>query len=111
MMEMDDLDSVRCQKSRKRDMMGILKMFNDNETKDEQCSSSSIKRPKNVRGWKWGCSGWIFDFLERERESTFSPDFQPIGLSVLDGARSKVALRGDGYAWAPIWWCSDNSKR
>ena len=23
---------------------------------------------KNMRGWKWGCSGWIFDFLERERE-------------------------------------------
>ena len=67
MMEMDGLDSVKCQKSRRRDMMGILEMFNDNETKDEQCSSSSIKRPKNVRGWKWGCSGWIFDFLERER--------------------------------------------
>ena len=67
MMEMDGLDSVKCQKSRRRDMMRILEMFNDNETKDEQCSSSSIKRTKNVRGWKWGCSGWIFDFLERER--------------------------------------------
>ena len=50
MMEMDGLDNAKCQKSRKREMMGILKMFNDNETKDEQCSSSSIKRPKNVRG-------------------------------------------------------------
>ena len=50
MMEMDGLDSARCQKSRRRDMMGILEMFNDNETKDERCSSSSIKRPKNVRG-------------------------------------------------------------
>ena len=49
------------------------------------------------------CSGWIFDFLERERESTFSLDFRPIGPSVLDGVRSKVALRGEGYAWAPIW--------
>ena len=68
MVEMDGLDSAKCQKSRRRDMMGILEMFNDNEAKDEQCSSFSIKRPKkNVRGWKWGCSGWIFDFLERER--------------------------------------------
>ena len=45
-MEMDSLDSAKCQKSRKRDMMRILEMFNDNETKDEQCLSSSIKRPK-----------------------------------------------------------------
>ena len=71
-MEMDGLDSAKCKKSRRRDMMGILEMFNDNETKDEQCSSSLIKRPKNVRGWKWGCSGWIFDFLEREREHLLS---------------------------------------
>ena len=46
MMEMDDLDSAKCQKSKRRDMIGIFEMFNDNETKDEQCSSSSIKRPK-----------------------------------------------------------------
>ena len=57
-----------------------------------------------------GCSGWIF-LIFRERESAFSLDFRPIGPSVLDGARSKVALRGEGYAWAPIWWSSDNSKR
>ena len=49
MMEMDGLDSAKCQKSRIRDMMGILEMFNDNETKDEQCSSSSIKRPKKKK--------------------------------------------------------------
>ena len=48
MMEMDGLDSDKCQKSRRRDMMGILEMCNDNETKDEQCSSSSIKRPKKT---------------------------------------------------------------
>ena len=35
MMEMDGLDNVKCQKSRRRNMMGILEMFNDNETKDE----------------------------------------------------------------------------
>ena len=31
-----------------------------------------LKDQKNVRGWKWGCSGWIFDFLERERERLLS---------------------------------------
>ena len=35
---MDGLDSTKCQKSRKRDMMGIS---NEEKTKDEQCSSSS----------------------------------------------------------------------
>ena len=47
----------------------------------------------------------------RERESSFSLDFRLFGPSVLDGARSKVVLRGEGYAWTPIWWSSDNSKR
>ena len=52
----------------------------------------------------------VFDFFF-ERDNTFSLGFRPIELSVLDGARSKVALRSDGYAWAPIWWSFDNSKR
>ena len=47
----------------------------------------------------------------RERRCTFSLGFRSIGPSVLEGARSKVALRGEGYAWTPIWWSSDNSKR
>ena len=49
--------------------------------------------------------------LERERESGFSLYFPSFGLSVLDGARSKAVLHGEGYAWTPIWWSSDNSKR
>ena len=57
------------------------------------------------------CSeGWI-QILEREREGDFSLDFLSFGPSVLDGARGKVNLRGGGYAWAPILWSSDNSKR
>ena len=47
----------------------------------------------------------------RERESAFSLGFRPFGPSVLDGARSKDVLRGEGYAWTPIWWSSNNSKR
>ena len=58
MMEMDDLDSAKCQKSRRRDIMGILEMFNDNETKDEQCSYSSIKRPKKREGLEMGMQ-WL----------------------------------------------------
>ena len=54
MMEMDSLDSVKCQKYKRRNMMGILEMFNDNKTKDEQCSSSSIKRPKKREGLEMG---------------------------------------------------------
>ena len=38
----------------------------------------------------------------RERMSDFSLDFPPYGPSVLDGARSKVGLRDEGYAWTPI---------
>ena len=45
MMEMDGLDSAKCKKYRRRDTLGIYGIVNDNETKDEQCSSSS-KRPK-----------------------------------------------------------------
>ena len=33
MMEMDGLDSVKCQKSRRRDMEGIMGKFNENKTK------------------------------------------------------------------------------
>ena len=47
----------------------------------------------------------------RERKCAFSLDFRPFGPSVLDRVRSKVALRGEDYAWTPIWWSSDNSKR
>ena len=49
--------------------------------------------------------------ISRERVCAFSLDFRPFGPSVLDGARSKVDLRGKGYAWASIWWSSENSKR
>ena len=75
------------------------------KTKVEIVSSSSFETQNRVVG-----SGWAF-FTFRERESTFSLDFRSIRTLVLDGARSKVALQGEGYAWAPIWWSSDNSKR
>ena len=51
----------------------------------------------------------VLDF--RERVCDFSLDFSSFGPSVLDEARSKVDLRGEGYTWKPIWWSSDNYKR
>ena len=36
------------------------------------------------------------------RKCAFSLDLRSIGQSVLDGARRKVVLRGEGYAWAPV---------
>ena len=47
----------------------------------------------------------------RERMSSFSLDLWPFEPSVLDGAKRKFDLRGEGYVWIPIWWSSDNSKR
>ena len=64
---------------------------------------------ENVQKGKIGSELGFLDF--RERECAFSLDFPPFGPSVLDGARSKVELRGKGYAWAPIIWISNNSKR
>ena len=46
MMEMDGLDSAKCQKSRRRDVMRIMGIVNEEKIKDEHRSSSSIKRPK-----------------------------------------------------------------
>ena len=68
---MDGLNSAKCQKSRKRDTLGIYGIVNYNKTKEEQYSSSS-KRPKNGQ-WLDGkkCSGWVLEIF-RERESTFS---------------------------------------
>ena len=71
------------------------------KTKVEIVSSSPKFETQTCRR----CSGReIFDF--RERESHFSLDLWSFQLSVLDGARSKVDLRGEGYVWS-----SDNSKR
>ena len=71
--------------------------------KDKRIVSSSQKKQKTDNEVQ------ILSF--RERRCAFSLGFRPFRPSVLDGARSKVAIRGKGYAWAPIWWSFDNSKR
>ena len=47
----------------------------------------------------------------RERKCNFSLDFPAFGLSIRIGPRSKVVLRGKGYACAPVLWGFDNSKK
>ena len=39
---MDDRDSVKCRKSKLRDMIGIIEMFNDNRTKVQIVSSPTF---------------------------------------------------------------------
>ena len=93
------------------DMMRTSKIVNEEKDKDEQCSSSSFKKEtKNVQE-RGGDAVADFVIFFRERENIFSLDLRPIGPSVFDGARSKAALRDEGYVWAPILWSSDNSKR
>ena len=58
-------------------------------------------RPKNVQERKIDAVSLGF-VIFRERESTFSLGFQPIGPSDFFGPRSKVVLRSEGYAWAPV---------
>ena len=73
---MNGLDSAKCQKSRKRDMMGILKIINDNKTKDEQCHLLEFE-PKMGSGWTGCAKNGDLRFLEREKEhilSRFSVD-------------------------------------
>ena len=54
MMEMDGLDSVKCQKSKRRNTMGIFGMFN--EEKDKKPNSDlllqKLKEQNVQRGWR-----------------------------------------------------------
>ena len=95
----------------KGNISGILEMFNNN--KDKRVNSGHLlkwKKSKNGRRLD-KCDAIAGILFFRERESTFSLDFQPIGPSVFDIARRKVTLRDEDYAWTPIGWSSDNSKR
>ena len=47
----------------------------------------------------------------RERKYNFSLDFPAFGPSVRIEPRNKVVLHDKGYAWAPILWSFNNSKR
>ena len=92
-------------KIKKRDIDGINRTVNDNKTRMNNVHLPHLKA-KNVQKVQW--LGFV---ISREKKCAFSLDLQPFRLLVLDGARSKVDLRGEGYAWTPIWWISGNSKR
>ena len=81
----------------KRDTLGINERLMRIRQKQILLSSSFLRDKSAVE-----VQGLNFcDF--RERISSFSLDLRPFEQSVLDGARSKVDLRGEGYTWTPIW--------
>ena len=57
---------------------------------------------RNGSGWTGRDTVAGFEIF-KERESIFSLGFRPFRPSILDGIRGKVVLRGEGYAWTPIW--------
>ena len=70
MMEMDGLDSVKWQKSRGRDINGILGKFNEEDDKIEN-SGHLLPSKRRQIGWNlWGrCKNEFWEIF-REREST-----------------------------------------
>ena len=91
--------------------MELLNLLMSIRTKDEQCSSSPNEMSTKRAVLKKGDAVAVFFGDFRERRSTFSLGFRPIGPSVFDGAKRKVAVRGEDYAWTLILWSSKNSKR
>ena len=87
------------------DIDEINRNVNDNKTRMNSVHLPHLKA-KTVQKVQW--LGFV---ISRERKCAFYLDLRSFEPSVLDGARSKVDLRGKGYAWTPIWWSSDNSKR
>ena len=95
-------------KNLKEDTLGIYKIVNEEKTKMNMFIF--FKRdPKTCRRGLF--MQWLDFLVFRERRCAFSLGFWSIGPLVFDGARRKVALCGEDYAWVPIWWSSDNSKR
>ena len=90
--------------------MALFECLMRKKTKEPIVSSSPKLKDKEK------CEGlekkgqWLDFLIFRERKHAFSLGLRPIRPLVFDRARSKVALRGEGYAWALIWWSSNNSR-
>ena len=65
MVEMDGRNSAKCQKSKRRDMMGISKFVNDNKTKKWN-SVAFFKKAQNGQnqeiGWTGEAVARVFQF-------------------------------------------------
>ena len=109
MMGMDGLDYAKCQNQDKRTQVELIQLLMRKKTK--KCNSVVFYILETNWQWQEQFYSELEFFSFRERESTFSLDFRSIGPSVLDGARSKAVLHGEGYVWTLIWWSSDNFKR
>ena len=93
MMEMDGLDSAKWQKSRGRDINGILGKFNEEDDKIENSGHLPPSKRRQI-GWNlWGrCINEFWEIF-REREH-FSLDYHAIRPSAVFGTRREAALRG-----------------
>ena len=91
--------------------MALFECLMRKKTKEPILSSSPKLKDKDKREGPEKKGQWLDFLVFRERRCAFSLDLRSIGLSLFDGARSKVALYGEGYAWTPIWWSSNNFNR
>ena len=105
MMEMDGLDLTKCQNEDKKTQVELMKMLMRMRQKLNSVHLLHSETKTSRR-----CSRLDF-VIFRERMSSFPLDWRPFGPLVLDGARSKVHLCGEGYERTPILRSFDNSKR
>ena len=97
MIKTDGRDSAKCQKSKLRDIDGIIEIvLNDNKTKLCIVSSPTIEIRSQKRE-KGRIDAVAYFLCFSERVSSFSLDFLLIRPSEFFGARRKVALRGEAY--------------
>ena len=98
-MEMDDRDSVKCQKSKRRDTGNFGKFLMRMGQKINSVHLPQFE-DQNDSGWMGSAESELrFEILIfRERGSDFSLRSLAIGPSDFFGPRRKVALRGEDYA-------------
>ena len=89
-MEMDGLDLAKCQNEDKKTQVELMKMLMRMRQKLNSVHLLHFETKASRR-----CSRLDF-LIFRLRMSSFSLDLRPFGPLVLDGARSKVDLRGKG---------------
>ena len=72
--------------------------------KDKRVYSACLLQIKKgpQREMKEGTCSSFTDFVFRVRECNFSLSFRKIRPSEVFGARRKVVLRGEAYAWTPV---------
>ena len=86
---------------RLKDMDGINRIVNEEKDKTSNSGLLLQKERRKRAGGKWRCRKLGF-VIFRERESAFSLRSRATRPSDFFGARRKVVLRSEGYAWATV---------